>query len=163
MDPGALGVDEEREVSACISLAPSDDPESERLCGPPSAVPYISNSLCRVFRRSIGRKNRLSAVWKRGSSFLLLAAAPVPGSLRSHLVDRPPGVFGAVSVSHEYGQGAAVRDHFPGRRGSPLFQKKILALAAAGPDLYLDLRPVRAAHYGAGVLGHHNWRNREEV
>src|SRR5215212_8787904 len=119
MDPGALAVDEEREVSACISVAPSDYPESERLCGPPSVVPHISNSLCRVFRPSIGRKDSVSALWKPGSPFLLLAAAPVPGSLRSHLVDRPPGVFGAVSVSHEYGQGAAVRDHFPSRRGSP--------------------------------------------
>src|SRR5215203_250118 len=163
MDPGALGIDEEREVSACISLAPSDYPESERLCGPPSAVPYISNSLCRVFRRSIGRKNSLSAVWKRGSPFLLLAAAPLSSSLRAHLVNRFAGVFGAVSVSHEHGQGAAVRDHLPDRRGSPVFQKKILALAAAGPDLYLDVRPVRAAHYGDGVLGHHNCRNGEEV
>src|SRR5690349_2966888 len=130
MDPNALAIDEERAFSAAVSMAAAHDAQLERLCGPPSAFPHLSDSVCSVGGLSIGREDRVDAVRQYGSALVLLAAAAISRALRVYLADRAAGLFGAVFVSHEHGQSTAVRHSLPRHRDSPVFQTEILALAA---------------------------------
>src|SRR5262249_46477037 len=138
MGTRALGRNQEPIVSARVSLAPTLDAECERLCEPSSAVPHISDSICRVFRSAAWCEDRVRNFWWTGAALVLLVVAEVSNSLPTGVVDRVARVCAAVSVSDEHGQGAAVRDHLSDPRDSPVFQTQILAAAAARARFYLD-------------------------
>src|SRR5690242_19022056 len=150
----ALGRDEEPIVSAGVSVAAAHDSESERLCGPSPALPHISDPVRGVFRSAARREDRVRHLWRTGRALVLLAVAEISNSLSVGVVDRAAELRTTVSVSDEHGESAAVRNHLPDRRDSPVFQTEILAAAAARARFYLDLRPVRPARDGADFLGH---------
>src|SRR5436190_2882723 len=134
MGARTLGVDEKPFVCARVSVAAAHHAEFQRLCGPSSALPHHSDPFRHVFRSAIRRKDSFGVFWWSGGSFLLLAGPSLSHSLRARLVNRAAGMFRAVLVSHEHGQGATARRRLSRRRDSPVFPKEILAFAAAGRD-----------------------------
>ncbi len=159
MDARALGRHKEQNFSARVSVAATYDTESKRLCGPSPVVPHISDALRGDFRRTARSEDRVGSLWRTRCAFVLLAFAEVSNTLSARVVDRGAGLRAAVSVSDEHGQGAAVRDHVPGRRDPPVFQTKILATAAPRTHFYLDVRPLCTARDGDGFLGRHDCDN----
>src|SRR5688572_25090402 len=122
MVTGALGGNQERRIPAGVSLASAHNAEPESLCGSSSAVPHLSNSICRFSRSAVGCKSIVSPLRWFGSFFLLLAARALSRSLRTCLVNCVAGVFGSISLSNEHGQSAAARDCLPDHCNSPVFQ-----------------------------------------
>src|ERR1041385_4881200 len=131
MGADALGVNQERAFPTALSLAAAPHAQFQRLCGPSSAVPHHSDSVRSVIRSKISREDCVGNFWKSGGAVVLLAAAALSRALRARLVDCAARLFGAVFVSHEHGEGAAICDHFPGCRDSPVFPAEILAAVAA--------------------------------
>src|SRR5437868_3943634 len=118
MDADALGIDEARLVSARVSLVAADDAERKRLRGSSSALSHFSDSVRGVSQSTAGCENRLSSVWQPGRAFVLLVADSLSHAVRARVAARTARLFGAVFVSDEHGEGAAVRDHLSRNRDS---------------------------------------------
>src|ERR1041384_8777635 len=136
MDTRALGGNKAQNISAGVSVVAAHYFEFERLCGPSLVVPHLSNSLRGVFRSAAGREDRVGDFRRTGSALVLLAVDEVSHSLSTRVVDCVAHVRGTVFVSDEHGEGAAVRDHLPDHRDSPVFQTEILAVAAGRAVLH---------------------------
>src|SRR6185436_11418069 len=141
----AVGVAQKQDVPAVVSVASTHDAKSKRLCGSSPAVPHLSNSICRSIRPEIGRKNFSRTLRGPRRLRVLLAAGPLSSSLCAGLADSFTCVVRAVPVSDKHGESAAVCHHLSDRGDPLLLQAEILAVAAAGAGLHLDLRPVSAS------------------
>src|SRR5215218_9083314 len=139
MDADALGIDKERPFPSRFSVASTHNSQLKGLCGPSPAVPHIPDPVCRVSRSTAWRQDRVCILRWAGRAVVFLAVAALSRALRARLADRATRLFGAVFVSNEHGQGAAPRYRLRHNRDSPVLQEKILAIAAAGARLYLDL------------------------
>src|SRR5215213_2957376 len=159
MDARALGRHKEQDFSTGVSVAATHDTESKRLCGPSPVVPHISNPVCGGFRSTTWSEDRIGNLWRTRSALVLLAFTQASDSLSPRVVNRGAGVRAAVFVSDEHGESAAVRHHLPRNRDSPVFQTKILAIAAPRAHLHLDLRPFCTARDGNGFLGCYDFDN----
>src|ERR1041384_389547 len=123
----ALGVDEEQSVSTGISMAATHDAESERLRRPSPAVPYLSDTVCSVFRSAFGREDRVGTLRQSRGALVLLAVAAASRPISVSLAGRFAGLFRAVSVSNEHGESATARDCLHDHRDSPVFSAEISA------------------------------------
>src|SRR4029079_91485 len=121
-------------------------------CGPSPAVPRLSNPICCISGPASRREDLGGALRKSGGAIVLLADTALSSAILGRLAVCAAGLLGAVFVSHEHGEGAAIRDHLSRHRDSPVFQAEILAVAAAGPRLYMDVRPVCDVDHGLGFL-----------
>src|SRR5215213_976629 len=151
MDANALGIDQERAFPT-VSLASADNAQLERLCGPSPVVPHLSDPICCISGPTHGREDRIDDFRKPGGAFVLLAVAALSRAVPVRLVVCAARLLGAVFVSNEHGEGAAICDHLPRHRDSPVLHAEILAVAATGPRLYVDLRPVCALDHGDDFL-----------
>src|SRR6185503_5491816 len=101
----ALGVDEKQSVSAGISMAATHDAESERLRRSSPALPYLSDTVCCVFRSAFGREDRVGILRQSRGALVLLAFTTASRAVSVALAGRFAGLFRTVSVSNEHGEG----------------------------------------------------------
>src|ERR1041385_7026067 len=152
MGAHSLVIDEAREFSARVSLVAADDAQLKRLRRSPSAFSHVSDPIRCVSRSAARSEDRVGGLWQSRGALLLLANNSFSHSLRARVVASPVGLFGAVSVSDEHGQGTALRDHLPRPRDLFFLSPEILAAVADRAVVHVDLRPVSAARDGGCVL-----------
>src|ERR1051325_6347307 len=108
MGAHSLGIDEAREFSARVSLVAADDAQLKRLRRSSSAFSHLPDPFRGLSRSAARSEDRVGGLWQSRGALLLLADNSFSHSLRARVVAGPVGLFGAGSVSDEYGQCTAL-------------------------------------------------------
>src|SRR5437764_15195437 len=122
-----VGQHARRSFSAGVPVAAVDDAESSDLRRPSSALSHHSDPVYLVSRSANRREDFRGPVCESRRVFLLLAGGAIRNPLSLDLANSNTRMLGAVFVSHEHDQGAAVRNHLSRPRNLFSVREKILA------------------------------------
>src|SRR5229473_2562831 len=114
MGAPALGKHAREAFPTRLYLAAADDAESPRLRRSPPAVSHHPDSVHVVSRFADGSEGGRGRLRQPGRSLLLLADRALRNSLPADLVTGATRLLGALSLSDEHDEGAALRDHLSG-------------------------------------------------
>src|SRR4051812_39459462 len=157
MGATALGQHARAPFSAGVSVVAADLVERAQLRRSSSALSHHPDSVYLVSRPANRREGLCDLVREYRGLLMLLAGRALRNSLPPGLAAGDSRLFGAVPLSHEHDQGAAVRDYLSRSRNLLPVREKVLAARAAGLRLHAHLRHVRVVDNWDSHLDDRNW------